>query len=46
MSEYLLAEAQPAIRMPMTESDDTARAKKMPTSRVGDHQRRAGRDDE
>ena len=33
MSEYLLADAQPAMRMPMTDSDETARAKKMPTSR-------------
>ena len=32
-SEYLLADAQPAISTPMTDSDDTARAKKMPASR-------------
>ena len=33
MSEYLLAEAQPAISTPSTDTDDTARAKKMPVSR-------------
>ena len=32
-SEYLLADAQPAMSTPMTDSDDTARAKKMPVSR-------------
>ena len=37
MSEYLLADAQPAMRMPITEIDDTARAKKMPTSRSANH---------
>ena len=37
MSEYLLAEAQPAMRMPITEIDDTARAKKMPVSRLANH---------
>ena len=30
MSEYLLADDQPAMRMPSTDIDDTARAKKMP----------------
>ena len=30
MSEYLFALAQPAMRMPSTDSDDTASAKKMP----------------
>ena len=34
MSEYLLADAQPATRMPSTDTDDTARAKKMPVSRL------------
>ena len=33
MREYLLADAQPAMSTPMTDSDDTARTKKMPTSR-------------
>ena len=33
-SEYLLADAHPAIRMPITEIEDTASAKKMPTSRL------------
>ena len=33
MSEYLLADAHPAISTPSTDSDDTARAKKIPTSR-------------
>ena len=32
-SEYLLAEDHPAISTPITDSDDTASAKKMPTSR-------------
>ena len=36
-SEYLLADAQPAISMPSTDSDDTARAKKMPVSRLAKH---------
>ena len=30
INEYLFALAQPAIRMPSTESDETASAKKMP----------------
>src|SRR3954464_7520659 len=33
-SEYLLADAQPAMRMPIAEIDDTASAEKMPTSRM------------
>ena len=36
ISEYLLALAQPAMRMPSTETDDTARAKKMPDVEVGE----------
>src|SRR3546814_19085246 len=33
MREYLLAEAQPATRMPITEIDESPRARKMPVSR-------------
>ena len=33
MSEYLLADAQPAMRMPITETDDSPMARKMPVSR-------------
>ena len=33
ISEYLLALAQPAMRMPSTDTDETARAKKMPAGK-------------
>ncbi len=32
ISEYLLADAQPAMRMPITDMEETARARKMPVS--------------
>ncbi len=34
MREYLLADAQPAMRMPITDTDDSPRARKMPVSRL------------
>ena len=36
MSEYLLADAQPAMRMPITDTDDRPMARKMPVSRFGE----------
>jgi hypothetical protein len=33
MRAYLLFDAQPAIRTPITPTDETARAKKMPAGR-------------
>ena len=36
MSEYLFADAQPAIRMPITDTDDRPMARKMPVSRFGE----------
>ena len=46
MRAYLLAEAHPAIRMPSTEMDETARAKKTPTSRSSEMRLGPGGDDD
>ena len=41
MSEYLLADAQPAMRTPITDTDDTAEGEEDAGVEVGEVRRRA-----